>query len=304
MSIVVTGTPPNGSTNTLYIYAFNASGGVAPYTFSGSGLPPGLVLNSNGVLSGVPNQAGTFTFLVQATDSTANTGTNSFTVTISTGITVVGSPPSSSLGATYSTTFTAFGGLAPYTLSGVDLPPGLLINAAGVMSGTLSQNGTFTFTIQALDANSNTGAGIFTILVSSPVVPYTGSTASTASSGSAVAPLITVRQRTANGDVAYGNGTQNFLVNGAAVAQIINTTLLLLQGQWWMNTAIGTPLFQQLTSHPITPQAVALIYQQIILGVPFVSGIQQLAVNYNPQARTFSFTATVNTLFGAVPVSG
>lgn len=118
-----------------------------------------------------------------------------------------------------------------------------------------------------------------------------------------IAPLITVRQRTASGDVAYGNGTQNFLTNADAVQQNILTAILLIQGETWWNTTIGTPLWTQLTSHAITPQAVALIYQQIILGVAFVTGIQQLSVVLNPSARTFTVSAVVQTFFGLVTVT-
>ena len=46
-------------------------GGTAPFTVSyapGGSLPPGLSIGPDGVLSGVPSQAGDFTFTVQATD--------------------------------------------------------------------------------------------------------------------------------------------------------------------------------------------------------------------------------------------
>jgi hypothetical protein len=51
-----------------------AAGTAAPYTFSlGAGtLPPGLTLFGNGVLAGVPSVAGSYTFTVTATDSTAS----------------------------------------------------------------------------------------------------------------------------------------------------------------------------------------------------------------------------------------
>lgn len=47
----------------------SVSGGVPPYTFSCSGLPPGLSCASNGVLSGVPTNAGTFNFSFTVKDS-------------------------------------------------------------------------------------------------------------------------------------------------------------------------------------------------------------------------------------------
>ena len=114
--------------------------------------------------------------------------------------------------------------------------------------------------------------------------------------------LITVRAIGANGDPLYGNGTSNFISNLAAVAQIIKTSLLLISGELWYNKQVGLPLWGALVSNPITNQAVALIYQNIILGVPYVTGITSLAVTYLPQSRSFSFAAEVQTQFGALTV--
>ena len=118
-----------------------------------------------------------------------------------------------------------------------------------------------------------------------------------------MSPTISVRALSQSGEPMYGNGTASFLTDLDACAQLIRQTLLLLQSEWWMNTSIGTPLFQNLLSHPIMNQAVALIIQDIILGVPYVTGIMALSVTYVPQARRFSVAATVTTQFGPVTVA-
>src|SRR5262249_11705115 len=65
-----------------------ATGGVGPYTFAvtGGALPPGLALDASGLLSGTPTQAGTFSFTVQATDSSPApgpfVGTRDYTLTV------------------------------------------------------------------------------------------------------------------------------------------------------------------------------------------------------------------------------
>ncbi len=65
--------------------AHTASGGTAPYTFTGTGLPPGLSLSSSGTVSGTPTTAGTYNVTVTATDSSspALTGSTSYTWTVS-----------------------------------------------------------------------------------------------------------------------------------------------------------------------------------------------------------------------------
>ena len=113
---------------------------------------------------------------------------------------------------------------------------------------------------------------------------------------------ITVRSLSTDGEPQYGNGTQNFISDLAAVSQIIRSTLLLLKGEMFLALNAGTPLFQALVGQAITNQAVALIYQSIILGVPYVTGIASVSVVYVPQSRQYSFSALVSTVFGTIPI--
>src|SRR4029077_10515711 len=62
--------PPAGMVTHPYGYGFTANGGSPPYTWQASGaLPPGLMLGSDGTVSGTPTQIGSFSFSVTATDS-------------------------------------------------------------------------------------------------------------------------------------------------------------------------------------------------------------------------------------------
>jgi hypothetical protein len=78
----------SGPVGTNYSSTLVASGGCLPYTFaiiSGS-LPPGLTLNAtNGTISGIPTQAGTFPYVAQVTDCAgrkANTAGENCGITI------------------------------------------------------------------------------------------------------------------------------------------------------------------------------------------------------------------------------
>jgi hypothetical protein len=66
------------------LQAFDESGGALVWSFAGGTLPPGLTLDSSGVLSGTPTQQGTFTFTAQVCDSTGVDGcsTMEFTITV------------------------------------------------------------------------------------------------------------------------------------------------------------------------------------------------------------------------------
>ena len=65
------------------------TGGMAPYTFSVSAgsLPPGITLSANGVISGMPTVAGSYSFTVTAQDNSPgppgpNTGSQAYTLVI------------------------------------------------------------------------------------------------------------------------------------------------------------------------------------------------------------------------------
>jgi hypothetical protein len=70
-------TLPDATTTNAYNVVLSAAGGTAPYAWSlasGSpGLPANLTLSSGGVISGTPNQSGTFDFIIQMTDSSVPT---------------------------------------------------------------------------------------------------------------------------------------------------------------------------------------------------------------------------------------
>ncbi len=66
-------------------FTLSASGGTAPYTWTGTGLPPGITVSSAGTVSGTPTTAGTYTATVTATASSGGSGSASFTFTISGG---------------------------------------------------------------------------------------------------------------------------------------------------------------------------------------------------------------------------
>jgi putative Ig domain-containing protein len=75
---------PNGRQRTMYSAMLNATGGTAPYTWTqNSGtLPGGMLINGSGTISGVPENAGTFTFGVKVTDAAGTPTTTMASLTI------------------------------------------------------------------------------------------------------------------------------------------------------------------------------------------------------------------------------
>ncbi len=132
--------------------------GPAPLTWTViSGIaPPGVSLTS-GNLAGTPTVAGTFDFTVQtAGGDPAQTATQPFHIVVNEAlrITTVVTLRDAMIGVPYTTTLEAVGGLPPYTWTNPTGRPlfGLSLSTSGVISGTPTALGDFTFTAQVADS--------------------------------------------------------------------------------------------------------------------------------------------------------
>ena len=83
--------------------------------------------------------------------------------------------PDGTFNASYSQTITASGGQAPYLFSMTvgTLPTGFTLASSGLLSGTATAAGSFSFTIQASDANSCTGTASYSIAIARATVSVT-----------------------------------------------------------------------------------------------------------------------------------
>jgi hypothetical protein len=173
---ITPGTLPTGAVGTGYNQTLMANGGTPSYSFSVSAgaLPSGIALSPSGLLSGTPTVNGTFNFTAKATDAAGCFGTRAYTLLINSAgcnpITI--NPvtlPHGVIGTNYSQTFTQTGGTGNLTwsVSAGTLPGGLSLSAStGVLSGTLTTIGSFTFTIRSVDASNCQGTRQYTISVS------------------------------------------------------------------------------------------------------------------------------------------
>jgi hypothetical protein len=182
------------------------TGGVAPYTFSvGTGtLPAGLTLNaSTGAITGTPTATGTFT--IKVTDHNGAVATTTCQFVIATAVNLVcGSCGASkaTTGTAYSASLSVTGGAGPYkySITGGSLPPGLTLNAStGVISGTPTTPGSYTFTSQVVDNNGGVDTATCTITVVGPPVDLECGTCGV---GKATVGMAYTAQLTVNGGAA------------------------------------------------------------------------------------------------------
>jgi subtilisin-like proprotein convertase family protein len=229
-SITLTPSLPGAQAGAAYNQTLTGSGGTAPYTFtvtSGT-LPTGLSLAANGAFAGTPTAVGSFTFTVQATDSTTGTGapfTGSQSYTVAVAAPTISFAPATLVntiaGVTYSQTITGQGGTAPYsnfTITAGALPAGLTLSSSGTISGSTSSFGTFNFTVRAQDSTTGpgapyTGSQNYSLTVSAPFDP---TSLSAAMAGAAYSQAITA--------VAGSGPATNFSVTGGALPNGITLT--------------------------------------------------------------------------------
>ena len=81
---ITTGSLASGKLGAAYAQTVSAAGGLTPYIWVGTGLPPGLSVSSTGVLSGTPNTAGTYLVAIDVIDDSVPTqvAERDFSVTI------------------------------------------------------------------------------------------------------------------------------------------------------------------------------------------------------------------------------
>ncbi len=139
---------------TLTLQAQGNSGPLT-WTITSGQFPTGLSLDSStGIISGTPTAAAGLV-TIQAADAKATTS-KQFNFLVWTKLTINPVNPSPAhLNAPYSLTFSAqaSSAIASWTISAGQLPPGLslVVNGTAQVSGTPTQAGTFTFTLQAQD---------------------------------------------------------------------------------------------------------------------------------------------------------
>ena len=171
-------TLPNWTVNQPgYSQTIAPTGGTSPATLALSGtIPTGMnFTSSTGVLAGTPTAVGTFNFTITATDALGDTTAQPYSITINTATITLAPPtlPDWTLNQPgYNQIVTTTGGTPPMTFSVMpgSLPTGLhLDTSAGIVSGTPTAAGPFSFTINATDTAGATASHNYSVTINPTV---------------------------------------------------------------------------------------------------------------------------------------
>ena len=141
LGLLEIGTVLQGKVHASFTKTFMAGGGLPPYHYqldTGAGFPPqGIILDTNGVLSGTPSVSGDYTFGVCVTDTAGKSDCERWdmTITPAAALTITGSDNlNGTVGDNLNESFDAQGGVAPYQFSvgpNSVLPDGLALDTDG-----------------------------------------------------------------------------------------------------------------------------------------------------------------------------
>jgi hypothetical protein len=163
---ITTATLPPASTTLAYsaTLAATASGTV---TWTATGVPAGLVLSSDGLLTGTPTTVATYTLVVTATDTaTGLTSSKTFSIAVTARLLITqASLANAKTTANYTTQMTASGGTTTRTWSAVGVPAGLTFSTAGKFGGKATTKGTYNITFTVVDSAGRVATKTLSLVV-------------------------------------------------------------------------------------------------------------------------------------------
>jgi hypothetical protein len=138
------------------------TGGTGPYSWTATGLPPGLAINpTSGQITGTPttaNPAGS-SVTIKATDSAMPPESVPYTTTIRVGSPIVITPltlPAGTIGTPYTFQLSATGGIGGLTFGPASPAAGVTLGSSGVLTIADPQSSTISFSVSVHD-QSNLG---------------------------------------------------------------------------------------------------------------------------------------------------
>jgi len=167
-----------------FSYTFQATAGMAPYTWDvpsnpyggPNSLPTGFTLSPDGVFSGTAvNYYGSWSLWVRATDAAGHADLEVFSLNTVLPLTLgPASFPNGNVGVYYSQQLPISGGVGPLTFSlaagSGPLPPGVNLGGFATIFGTPTAPGTFDFTIEVRDSLGEVATHSYSILIKNDII--------------------------------------------------------------------------------------------------------------------------------------
>lgn len=112
------------------------------------------------------------------------------------------------------------------------------------------------------------------------------------------------RKLDANGDYTLGTGSDFLIDSPEAVAQAVDTRLKLWAGEWFVDTADGTPWLTDVLGKRYAGRNVDSAIQSRILSTQGVNSILTYTGTYDGNTRKYSVVVEMDTIYGVVTYTG
>ena len=163
---------PKGAVGSAYSFTPTVTKGTSPYTWSATGLPAGLSIDSaTGEISGIPTATGVSAVSVTVTDSRGAVLKVGFDITIGYANLSIDTPGilAAVIGESYTCGLSASGGDGSNNWYASGLPKGLgIARESGSISGTPGETGTFSVEVKVYDGEGRKAAKTYSLVVSPP----------------------------------------------------------------------------------------------------------------------------------------
>jgi hypothetical protein len=242
---ITTASLPNAELAVAYGSTVAGSALTTPYSWSASGLPAGLTINSgSGVISGTPTgTAATATPTVTLTDAAGATASTTLSLVVVNALSITtASLPAGETTLAYNITLAGSGGKTAYGWAATGLPAGLSISAlTGVISGTPTGTaGTATVALTLTDSLGGTASTSLSLTInpqptiSSVTLANGTGTAGTLDKGDTIAVVFSAQMsETSICSTWSGGDAANQLVNASS-----NVTVSISNGSNPTNDAL------------------------------------------------------------------
>lgn len=113
-----------------------------------------------------------------------------------------------------------------------------------------------------------------------------------------------VRRLTNSHDMSFGSGRGDFAVGVEAVAQMVKTRLLLVRGEWFLDTDAGMPYLTEILGKSVDLARAEATFKAAIVSVEGVLSLTSFDLTANTTTRKMTVTASVNTIYGETAITG